>query len=131
MQKELSLWNLLLESAENSLISSAKDIGEGGLAMTLAKMTLGNGVSKPIGCNIHTNLPSQLLFSQSQSCVVAEITAENLQSFMQLAKKHKVPVCEIGCVGGEIFCVDEINMNLDEMAEVYFESFEKLINQDL
>lgn len=131
LQKELNLWNLLLESAESSLISSAKDIGEGGLAITLAKMVLGNGVNKPIGCNIHTNLPSQLLFSQSQSCVVAEITAENLQSFMQLAKKHKVPVCEIGCVGGEIFCVDEINMNLTEMAEVYFESFEKLINQDL
>ncbi len=131
LQKELSLWNLMLESAESSLISSAKDIGEGGLAMALAKMVLGNGVNKPIGCNIHTNLPSQLLFSQSQSCVVAEITAENLQSFMQLAKKHKVPVSEIGCVGGEIFCVDEINMNLAEMAEVYFESFEKLINQDL
>ena len=131
LQKELSLWNLMLESAESSLISSAKDIGEGGLAMALAKMALGNGVNKPIGCNIHTNLPSQLLFSQSQSCVVAEITAENLQSFMQLAKKHKVPVSEIGCVGGEIFCVDEINMNLAEMAEVYFESFEKLINQDL
>ena len=131
LQKELNLWNLMLESAESSLISSAKDIGEGGLAMALAKMALGNGVNKPIGCNIHTNLPSQLLFSQSQSCVVAEITAENLQSFMQLAKKHKVPVSEIGCVGGEIFCVDEINMNLTEMAEVYFESFEKLINQDL
>lgn len=131
LQKELSLWNLMLESAESSLISSAKDIGEGGLAITLAKMALGNGVNKPIGCNIHTNLPSQLLFSQTQSCVVAEITAENLQSFMQLAKKHKVPVSEIGCVGGEIFCVDEINMNLTEMAEVYFESFEKLINQDL
>ena len=131
LQKELSLWNLMLESAESSLISSAKDIGEGGLAITLAKMALSNGVNKPIGCNIHTNLPSQLLFSQSQSCVVAEITAENLQSFMQLAKKHKVPVSEIGCVGGEIFCVDEINMNLAEMAEVYFESFEKLINQDL
>lgn len=131
LQKELSLWNLMLESAESSLISSAKDIGEGGLAMALAKMALGNGVNKPIGCNIHTNLPSQLLFSQSQSCVVAEITAENLQSFMQLAKKHKVPVSEIGCVGGEIFCVDEINMNLAEMAEVYFESFKKLINQDL
>lgn len=131
LQKELSLWNLILESAESSLISSAKDIGEGGLAITLAKMALSNGVNKPIGCNIHTNLPSQLLFSQTQSCVVAEITAENLQSFMQLAKKHKVPVSEIGCVGGEIFCVDEINMNLAEMAEVYFESFEKLINQDL
>lgn len=131
LQKELSLWNLMLESAESSLISSAKDIGEGGLAITLAKMALSNGVNKPIGCNIHTNLPSQLLFSQSQSCVVAEITAENLQSFMQLAKKHKVPVSEIGCVGGEIFCLDEINMNLAEMAEVYFESFEKLINQDL
>ena len=131
LQKELSLWNLMLESAESSLISSAKDIGEGGLAITLAKMALSNGVNKPIGCNIHTNLPSQLLFSQSQSCVLAEITAENLQSFMQLAKKHKVPVSEIGCVGGEIFCVDEINMNLVEMAEVYFESFEKLINQDL
>lgn len=131
LQKELSLWNLMLESAESSLISSAKDIGEGGLAITLAKMALSNGVNKPIGCNIHTNLPSQLLFSQTQSCVVAEITAENLQSFMQLAKKHKVPVSEIGCVGGEIFCVDEINMNLTEMAEVYFESFEKLINQDL
>ena len=131
LQKELSLWNLMLESAESSLISSAKDIGEGGLAITLAKMALSNGVNKPIGCNIHTNLPSQLLFSQSQSCVVAEITAENLQSFMQLAKKHKVPVSEIGCVGGEIFCVDEINMKLAEMAEVYFESFEKLINQDL
>lgn len=129
LQKELALWTFMLEA--NHLITCAKDIGEGGLAITLAKMVLGNGEHKPLGCNVHTNLPAQVLFAQSQSCIVAEVTASNLDSFTQMAKKHKIPIMEIGCVGGENFCVDEINVSLEEMSGLYFESFEQLINQDL
>lgn len=129
--QELSLWNLMLEAIGVRLLISAKDIGEGGLAITLAQMTLGNGEHQPIGCNVHTHLPSQLLFAPSQSCIIVEVAGENLNALKQMAKKYKVAFTEIGCVGGDIFCVDEINISLEEMQKLYFESFEKMIEQDL
>lgn len=131
LERELALWNLLLEATQERLIIAAKDIGQGGLALTLAKMALSNGECKAMGCNVHTSLPSPVLFAPSQSCVVLEIAGENLSTLKQKAKKHKMPLSEIGCVGGEHFCVDEINLSLEEMSEMYFESFESLMKRDL
>lgn len=129
LKKELALWNLILES--RALLKSAKDVGEGGLAITLAKMALGSGESHPIGCNVRTPLPSQSLFAQSQSCVVLEVAHSNLENLKQLAQKHSVALSEIGYVGGERFCLDELDFSLENIAELYFGSFEKLIAQDL
>lgn len=131
LDKELALWHFMLESSKLNLITAAKDIGEGGLAICLAKMALGNGSSKPMGCNIHTSFASHTLFSQSQSCIVAEISANHIKDFTQLAKKHKILATELGYVGGEIFYLDDINVPLESMLEPYFGSFEKLIERDL
>lgn len=131
LTQEFALWNLMLEASDECMLSAAKDIGEGGLAITLAKMALGNGECQPIGCNVHTHLPSQLLFAPSQSCIIVEVAGEHLNALKQKAKQHKIAFTEIGCVGGDIFCVDEINISLEEMKKLYFESFEKLIAQDL
>ncbi len=131
LDKESALWNLMLEAVSLEILKAAKDIGEGGLAITLAQMALGNGEHRPMGCNVHTSLPSQVLFAPSQSCIIVEIAVENLALLTQMAKKHKIPLHEIGCVGGDHFCCDEINLSLQEISELYFTSFEALINQDV
>lgn len=130
LHKELALWNLMLEASRDKILSAAKDIGDGGLAITLAKMVLGNGTSAPLGCNIHTNLPSSLLFAPSQSCVVVEVNMENLPILKQISQKYKVPLNELGCVGGAQFCCDEINLSLETISEIYFTSFEQIISDD-
>lgn len=129
LEKELALWNLMLES--RALLESAKDVGEGGLAITLAKMVLGSGDSQVIGCKIRTTLPAQSLFAQSQSCIVIEVSPSNLEHLKQLAQKHSVIFSEIGYVGGQSFCLDELNLSLEYISELYFGSFEKLIAQTL
>lgn len=121
----------MLEAVSLEILKAAKDIGEGGLAITLAQMALGNGEHRPMGCNVHTSLPSQVLFAPSQSCIIVEIAVENLALLTQMAKKHKIPLHEIGCVGGDHFCCDEINLSLQEISELYFTSFEAMINQDV
>lgn len=131
LQQELALWNLMLDISADKILCSAKDVGEGGLAITLAKMALGNGDNKPMGCNVHTSLPSFMLFAESQSCIVTEIEAEKLSILKQKAKKYNVLLSEIGCVGGENFCLDEINIPLNDMSDIYFKSFELLINKKL
>ncbi|WP_300958064.1 phosphoribosylformylglycinamidine synthase subunit PurL, partial [uncultured Helicobacter sp.] len=131
LDKESALWNLMLEAVSLEILKAAKDIGEGGLAITLAQMALGNGEHRPMGCNVHTSLPSQVLFAPSQSCIIVEIAVENLALLTQMAKKHKIPLHEIGCVGGDHFCCDEINLSLQEISELYFTSFEAMINQDV
>ncbi|WP_300450581.1 phosphoribosylformylglycinamidine synthase subunit PurL [uncultured Helicobacter sp.] len=131
LDKESALWNLMLEAVSLEILKAAKDIGEGGLAITLAQMALGNGEHRPMGCNVHTSLPSQVLFAPSQSCIIVEIAVENFALLTQMAKKHKIPLHEIGCVGGDHFCCDEINLSLQEISELYFTSFEAMINQDV
>lgn len=131
LNREKSLWQAMLKATDEGLILSAKDIGQGGLALTLAKMALGNGVYQPLGCNVCTDLPSQRLFAPSQSCIVVEIESSKIPLLQTIAKEYQIPLQEIGCVGGENLCIDEINISLKEASKLYFESFEHLINQDL
>lgn len=131
LKREQSLWQAMLKATDEELLLSAKDVGQGGLALTLAKMALGNGVHQPLGCDVRTGLSPHLLFAPSQSCIIAEIESGKLPSLQAIAKECQIPLQEIGCVSGENLRIDEINIPLEGVSKLYFESFEHLINQDL
>ncbi|GAB1536807.1 phosphoribosylformylglycinamidine synthase subunit PurL [Geovibrio sp. ADMFC3] len=100
LAKEKSLINLLVEAAEKSLMLSAHDTAEGGLAVALAEMCFGE---KQMGVRINLEddmRTDHLLFAETQGRVIVEVGGLNSAAFEKLAEKHGVKCTPIGTVEG-------------------------------
>lgn len=125
--KELKLWDMLISANEDKLISSAKDCSCGGIAITLAKMSaIGDK-----GCTVVTNFEDKnLVFAESLSRVVVEISKANEANFEAKVKSFGLNVSKIGTVGSDSIKIDDINMNVMTLKDIYFNTFKKVIEQD-
>ena len=95
LSAEKRLWDLLLSGIAKGLILSAKEVGEGGLGIALTKMS----ILSRLGCEAQITLPKrEMLFSQTQSCVVVETS--DFAQLQELAKLHSFPCVLLGEVLG-------------------------------
>lgn len=125
---EKALQECLVRSASAGLLSSAHDLSEGGLAVALAECCVQGGTGARV--ELPGSLPPHVeLFSESQSRAVVAVPAQNLADLEDLAAGLGVPLHVLGTTGGtslEIKGVPELP--LEEMAEVYETSLEKLLS---
>ncbi|WP_307983527.1 phosphoribosylformylglycinamidine synthase subunit PurL [uncultured Helicobacter sp.] len=145
LEAELRLWNLTLEAIEKNIIISSKEVGNGGLAITLAKMALFGNIgirAKNLRVAIAPLTPSQTqknlesktpeskeyIFAQSQSCIVAEVAKDNCESLKTMAKDVGIPFAILGEIGGDRLCIDEIDLSLAELREIFYTSFSHYIH---
>jgi phosphoribosylformylglycinamidine synthase len=123
---ELGLWELVIEANKLGLLRAAKDINSGGLATACAKMCAKSGK----GANITSGLDEKLLFSESFSRAVVEVADE--AQFAALAAQIGVKAIKIGTVEGSSLKIDGIiDIGVEELQNLYFDSFKKLIQSDL
>jgi phosphoribosylformylglycinamidine synthase len=89
IEGERKLIDFMVEAAKLSLIQSAHDISEGGLAVALSEMTFEN----EIGCelefdeNVRNDL---LLFSESQGRMIVEVKRDDIDKVVNLLKRHSL-----------------------------------------
>ncbi|STO97548.1 phosphoribosylformylglycinamidine synthase [Helicobacter canis] len=128
LAREKRLWDLLLEGVESKLITCAKEVGEGGLGIALAKMA----IFGRLGCAVQIALPKrEMLFSQTQSCVVVETS--DFAQLQELAQRHNISCLLLGEVGGEHISIQvdsspnpqAIHLSTQEAGEIFFQSFDK------
>ncbi|MGJ0322246.1 phosphoribosylformylglycinamidine synthase subunit PurL [Aliarcobacter cryaerophilus] len=126
-EKELALWNTVIEANRAKLLKSAKDVNLGGVAISLAKMAVvGNiGVEASISLN-----DSKDIFSESLSRAIVEVNPKNCEEFEKLASKNRVSYVAIGRTGGDKFIINDIFKELDNLSKVYFNRFKEVIEQD-
>jgi len=127
--KELNLWNLVVEANKQSLLKAAKDVNVGGVAIALAKMAaVGNK-----GADIDMALENQRdIFSESLSRAIVEVNPKNCDAFEALAKEMNVPCSNVGVVGGDELSINNtIQMEMDTLKDIYFNTFTRVIEQDL
>lgn len=126
-EKELKLWELVIEANKQGLLLSAKDINVGGLSLALSKMSAKSG----FGANVSSGFDnSKLLFSESFSRAIVEVKDE--EKFEVLAKKIGLSITKIGVVTKDNLKIDKsIDIEVSKIQELYFNSFKKLIEQDL
>ena len=74
--KNLALYSAYHLSVQRGFILSAHDVGEGGLAVTLAEMAF----SMVAGVEVETDLP---LFSEPPGCLVVEVAADHRDAFIE------------------------------------------------
>ena len=126
-EKELNLWNTVIEANRAKLLKSAKDVNLGGVAISLAKMAVVGNIG--VEANISLN-DSKDIFSESLSRAIVEVNPKNCEEFEKLASKNRVSYVAIGRTGGDKFIINDIFKELDNLSKVYFNRFKEVIEQD-
>lgn len=100
LDSELRLWEVLREAISQNLLSSAKDIGQGGLATALAKMAIVGNVS----INVLTQYIFETLNKELASCsdiikdfreYMPSMLANSYNGLMLFSENHTQVVCEV------------------------------------
>jgi phosphoribosylformylglycinamidine synthase len=126
--KEMKLWDLIIKANEKGLLKSAKDIGVGGLAVSLSKMACIGGK----GVDVKVELKeSNDLFSETLSRAIVEVTPHNVKEFEALANEIGIKVYRVGTVGGDKIKINNIEADLTNVSKVYFNRFREVVEQDL
>jgi phosphoribosylformylglycinamidine synthase subunit II (EC 6.3.5.3) len=122
---ERSLHNFLVLAAELKAISSAHDVSDGGLAVTLAECCILNQ-EQPLGARVVLEFhgrPDFALFGEGGGRVVISYSPENTRLVDQLAKASGVEIDVVGVVSGESLEINElINVPVSQLADKYYNS---------
>ena len=125
-EKELKLWKLIRDANDKGIIDAAKDVNVGGIAVALYKMS----VLANKGINVSSGFKNALdIFSETFSRAIVEINDDKV--FEDLASKSGLSYQKIGSIEGDKFILDEIRRNVKVLKNIYFNSFEELIESDL
>ncbi|OCL83601.1 phosphoribosylformylglycinamidine synthase subunit PurL [Arcobacter porcinus] len=126
-EKELALWNTVIEANKAKLLRSAKDVNVGGVAVALAKMAV---VGK-IGVEVNLSLnESRDIFAESLSRAIVEVEPKNCEAFEKLASSNNITCVAIGKTGGDKIIINDIYKELDKVSDIYFNKFREVIEQD-
>jgi phosphoribosylformylglycinamidine synthase len=97
LEREKGVQRLCLEAIGRSLLNSAHDCSEGGLAVALSECCFGKGLGAKIELN--DTLPiDALLFGEAQSRIVVSLEESKLDSLLELAGEFGVPAQVLGRV---------------------------------
>ncbi|WP_333805347.1 phosphoribosylformylglycinamidine synthase subunit PurL [Sulfurospirillum sp.] len=124
--KELKLWELVVEANKKGYVSAAKDVNVGGIALALAKMAAksGKGVTASIA---FTDVRD--IFAESFSRAIVEVNNES--GFEAMAREIGISVVKIGLVGGSNLTCNDISKSVEAIKERYFNRFAEVIEQDI
>ncbi len=129
---EKKLIDTLLGLIHQQLIKSAHDVSDGGLAVALAECCVMHK-NNPIGAEINLDFSFRkdfYLFSESQSRIIITIKPENQTQLEKILLEKEIPFSKIGRVGGKYLKINrDIELNLAEIVDAYYNSFEKLLLQ--
>ncbi len=125
---ELRLWELVIEANKKGLLKSAKDVNVGGIAIALSKMAAVSNKGVVAGIRMEN---SRDIFDESQSRALVEIAKEDIETFAKMAMDLGVKVDIIGKVGGDKVKVNDVELSLEKVKDVYFNTFARTIEQDL
>ena len=126
--KELALWDFVIEANKAGVLQSAKDVNVGGVAIAAAKMA----VVGQKGIKIVMPLQdTKDIFSESLSRAIVEVNYDDEPAFEDMIAKHHVDCTKIGTTGGDEIYINGIKSSLKDASDVYFNTFKKVIEQDL
>jgi len=125
---ELRMWQLVIDGNKAGLINAAKDVNVGGIAISLSKMAAISG--KGIEAKVTVQNPRDI-FDESQSRALIEVDDDKLQEFATLAADLGLSVEVIGKVGGDKVSINDVEISMDRLQDVYYGTFKRTIEQDL
>src|SRR5438552_149259 len=133
---EIKVQDAVRDLIRESLVQSAHDCSEGGLAVALAESCF--NPDRLLGADIALNAgdtpAATVLFDESQSRILISVTPENLDKAIAMLRERDVPFQQLGKVGG-----DELQIRINEqtfrwrVAEIYddwWNAIRRAVEQD-
>lgn len=131
-EQEKKLHELILKLNERSLIKSAHDISDGGLAVALAECCVMNR-NNNIGCEINFDYQARKdfsLFAEAQSCIIVSADKSNQKEIAEIAEELNTEVLKIGETKSDRLKINfDIDLPLREINFSYFNSLRKIMDQ--
>ncbi|MFH1857248.1 MAG: phosphoribosylformylglycinamidine synthase subunit PurL [Candidatus Omnitrophota bacterium] len=130
LESEQTLQTLVLETIKKSLINSAHDCSEGGMATALAECCISDE-EEMLGAEISIDdlktddmRIDDVLFGEAASRIIVSVSAANLQKLEKRAKINNVSCKVLGKVGSSKFVVkyqnkNLINLSLNKLSETW------------
>ncbi len=137
LKQEKKIQDAALEMIRKGLVKSGHDCADGGVAVTLAECC----ISSPdlVGADIKLEAdmrPDALLFGESQSRIVITTQEKDLPVLKNLASQHRIPLTEIGRVGGEKLRISDasgenvlIDLPVRNLGDLYDHAIERLMQE--
>jgi len=100
LEKEASLQKALIEMAGSSLLDSAHDCSDGGIAVALAEATFAKGIGINAKLNSQGLPPEFVLFGEDASRIIISCDRNNLTGIQQIAVKYGLSAEVIGETAG-------------------------------
>jgi phosphoribosylformylglycinamidine synthase II len=124
LDHERRLAQVLIDASTKNLISAAHDLSDGGLAISLAEMSL----RKMVGASISLDGDQFVaLFSETPGRVVVAVENSTREEFLALASSEGISVAYLGVTGGPALVVaGQFEIPLDELAAAHRNTFPRL-----
>lgn len=104
---EKALGALLADASGDSVVTSAHDLSDGGLAQALAEASFRNGIGVSVSvADVAGGDAFVALFSESAARAIVTVTTDNADHLVALAERHGVPLTPIGRTGGDTISVE-------------------------
>ncbi len=125
LELEKALQEMLCRVISEKILSSAHDLSEGGLAVTLAECCLRGKKGATVSFSGEDNPPAAL-FGEGPSRVLVSVKPEKQDKLAALAKEYNIPLTELGSVGEEKLLINYngrpvVNLALEEIGRIYRE----------
>ena len=127
LEEELKNGKFILNFIEQNKFESVHDIGDGGLLVALAEMSIYGG--KGVNLDINKSSLIEYLFGEDQSRYLVEISKDNFEEFMREAEKNNVSVEKIGITQADQFEIKNIGkIKVDDLIQAHESWFKKFTN---
>jgi phosphoribosylformylglycinamidine synthase len=98
---ERHLAELLADASRDSVVTSAHDLSDGGLAQALAESSFRNGIGVSVSVAAVAGGDAFVaLFAESVARAIVTVTTDNADRLVALAREHGVPLTPLGQTGG-------------------------------
>jgi phosphoribosylformylglycinamidine synthase len=137
LEAEADLHTLLGVLADRQLISSARDLADGGIAVALAQAAFGNGIGAKVeqeqALMIH---PLFGLFAEPASTVLLTCDPSQVGAVEELADEYSFYCARIGTTGGErleiaVYGDTFISASVDELRKPWATSLEAALHEEV
>lgn len=129
LEREKKLIETILLLNKESLINSAHDISEGGLAVALAECCIFG--DKRIGCNVKYSYLKRKdfsLFGESHSRIIISADEKNQKRIFLICEQNDIPITILGKTEGKFLKINsDINIKLDDLISHYYCSINRIM----
>ena len=122
LQNEMNLIEVLLAGRSEKIFTSAHDLSQGGLGMTITEMVLRHMV----GATISLNDVGNDLLSETPGRVVIAVDPSKSSALLELCAKYKTLISKLGITGGDALVINETTISLQELKTAHTSTFPRL-----